>query len=246
MKLIAALVLAASLPSSCLAAETKPSAVRRRLDDEGAPGPTPILTDLGDICSLLLGATLGATVPALAGTEDSLLTCGCDPTIIPSLSISFECESAEPVCIPDVICGTPSIEAGLDLTALLGGESPITFEACYSGTVIGGVIGLPDQILCFSFLQTLLGSIGIGPLANGNADDTRNSTSIQAESTPLRECTATLNDQECSSCSFCDNNQGLAFDCTNIEGGVVSNTCVAMKLPNDVQDVYRPDQMIAK
>jgi hypothetical protein len=212
------------------------------------------------VCSLLLSAAIGATIPQLADS----VSCNCDPTLVPSLSVSLSCASTVPVCLSNnIVCGTPSIEAGLDITALLGGESPLTFEVCYTQATLGGTIELPSEILCLSFLQTLLGSIGGGgggappdataPVGGGGAAPAGGAaapagkkgattpTTVQGDS--VRTCTATLGGQECSSCAFCDG--GMIFDCSNIDGKVASSECIPMKVPNDINDVYHPNTMIS-
>jgi hypothetical protein len=236
-------------------------------------GHRALQTPLGDICSLLLSAAVGATIPQLGDT----VSCECDPTLVPSLSVSLSCASTEPVCLGDIVCGTPSIDAGLDITALLGGgESPITFEVCYTEAIVAGTLELPSEILCLSFLQTLLGTIGIGGGGIGGGGDAATAPvggaaapaggaaapaapaggaatpagkkgatpagTVQGDSA-VRTCTATLGGQECSSCSFCDG--GMVFDCSNIDGKVATSECIPMKVPNDINDVYHPDAMIA-
>jgi hypothetical protein len=246
-------VVAVVLP--VLAAASNDSAVVARPNDaRDLQGTT-----LGDVCSLLLSAAVGATIPQLADS----VKCECDPTLVPSLSVALSCASTEPVCLSNIVCGTPSIEAGLDITALLGGESPLTFEVCYTQAILGGTIELPTDILCLSFLQTLLGSIGIGGGGGGGggaaattpvggaapggggaaAPAGKKGATPVVQGDSVRTCTATLGGQECSSCSFCDG--GMIFDCSNIDGKVATSECIPMKVPNDINDVYHPDAMIA-
>jgi hypothetical protein len=220
------------------AAEIAATSVTRSRALEDSP---PV--GLGDICTSLLEAGLGAVIPGVAGTEESPVTCECDPELFPSLSISLTCASTDPVCLPpDIICGTPSIEVGLDVSALLGGENPITFDACFTEVVIAGTIPIIEILgpLCFSLILTLLGSVGIGPgLESTNAT----TADFQAEST--RICKATLNDQECNSCTVCDGGLGLDYDCSNIEVDLKSNQCVHMNLPKTLKDVYHPDKIVS-
>jgi hypothetical protein len=259
MRLATGAILVVVLP--VLAVVASDSAVVVARNDNGRALQTP----LGDICSLLISAAVGATIPQLGDT----VSCECDPTLVPSLSVSLSCASTEPVCLGDIVCGTPSIDAGLDITALLGGgESPITFEVCYTEAIVAGTIELPSEILCLSFLQTLLGTIGIGGGGGGGDAATapvggaapaggaaapaggaaapvgkKGATPGTVQGDAVRTCTATLGGQECSSCSFCDG--GMIFDCSNIDGKVATSECIPMKVPNDIDDVYHPDAMIA-
>jgi hypothetical protein len=198
---------------------------------------------LGDICTSLLEAGLGAVIPEVVGSEESPVTCECNPTLFPSLSISLTCASSDPVCLPpDIICGTPSIEVGLDVSALLDGANPISFDACFAGLVIAGTIPIIEVLgpLCFSLVLTLLGSVGIGP----GLDSTNATTAdLQAEST--RTCKATLSGQECNSCTVCDGGLGLEYDCSNIEVDLKSNQCAHMNLPTTLRDVYHPDKLVS-
>lgn len=133
----------------------------------------------------------------------------------------------------------------MDVTALLGGGSPILFDACFSDVVLLGTIPIVEVLgeLCFSLIQDLLGQLLPARNEGGNSTTTTTTNANQDESAG-RACLATLDNQECTSCTICAN--GLKFDCSNIESEVASAECVPMNWPTTFSDVYNPKDLVFK
>lgn len=196
-----------------------------------------IPTSLNEICSNLINGALGRIVPGLGGTEDSALTCTCEPSLFPSVAIEFGCETTEPVCLPEnIVCGIPSVSVALDVTDFIAGEKLVSFDVCFSEIFILEVIPVIELLgpLCFSLIRALLGS---------DAKKVRKSPGAAGKARRAWACSgATYGGQECKSCSVCDGGSGFIFDCTNIDSNLVSSTCSgSMNLPTTIDDVYHPE-----
>lgn len=208
----------------------------------GADRDLQIPTTLTELCSNVIDIGLGRLVPGLAGTPDSFLTCTCAPSIFPSIAIEFGCETTEPVCLPqDIVCGIPSVTAGIDVSKLQAGENPVSFDVCISEIIILEVIPVIELLgpLCLSLIQDFVGG---GEEEKAPAGPGGGAPKADAAAATSWQCSATYDGELCTSCTVCDGQSGMMFDCSNVNSNVVSSTC-SMNLPTTVDDAFNPQDI---
>jgi len=186
---------------------------------------------LDGICTELLDATIGGVGAALLGET---FACTCDIELLPP-AIFASCGTGLPVCFvpPDIVCGKPLLEFGIDLFAILDGEFPLTGQVCYNDLVIFGALDLSQLPLCIGVDAGLFEIFGIG-------EDGVNVTIPEGALNDA--CTATVGDDECTSCEVCSGGL-ISFNCTEFHPELIATCADLGVIPTSFADLYRVDEV---
>ena len=113
--------------------------------------------------------------------------------------------------------------------SLLAGGLPGSFDVCFTEVFILNSIPVVENFgpLCLSLIEPLIQTL----------------TGAEAQDEAVRECTATIGDNKCTSCFLCDDDAGVTFDCTNIDSSFGTSTCANINLPTTLMDIYYPDAL---
>lgn len=161
-----------------------------------------------DVCAGLVESAIGSPV-----------SCSCTVDLLPP-EFGAKCEyDLQLGAVEGAADAIPTVTFTVDPLAFLNGQLGVETEFCFKSIVVSG-FSVPDLPLCISFKSgtlSILGFIEIPIIPETMADSSPDYT----------KCDASFGDS-CNRCEPCkdeDGNQGVMFDCTNLQEGLISSSC---------------------